>query len=422
MSMEELNSAQAAFQAKVAASLYGVPETDLRIPTVAPGYSEIAARLLIRHEEGVSVFNGGALEYRPYGIKKSWLLPVEVEDKQGHTNFHLLYLNCTPQDCHDVPTSLSYARTTGLKVGDLLDIEAQRLHRSILIGDQTPRIVVRPSLTGSLYYPKISTRLTMPSPELLVKRLSHLSKVLELPIDVSTINAASLKNLTQGFELWEEYPQFVLGTPERIHSEAGIVFMYPVISPDDPWQYYQLFTNRPLDKINKQTPTILRTDSGCDIGQLYRDLGCDCREQFITSLKAIHGVGGDDGGIVVHIPTQDGRGYGMSTKMETEGVKRGDSMVFNGADDPLQPLDTIEAAKRVFGNDYDIRTYDGVGRILKQLGFRRITLLTDNKDKIAGLESAGLEVTRVPTGTRGNGSNDHHIRAKHRTARYFCTD
>lgn len=419
---EDIESARACFQAHLATNLLEMPETDLQTPEVAPGYSKIAAKLLIQRENGVSVFNGGALEYRHYGIDTSWLLPVEVEDDKGYTNFHTLYFNCTPQDCDDVPVSVSYARTVGLKVGDVLDAGVQKLHRSILGGDKTPRIVIRPSLVGSLYYPRISSRLDMPTPELLVERLDRLAKVLALPLDVSSVDPASLQSLTRGFELWEEYPQFVMGDPEKIQSEAGIVYMYPVISPDDPWKYYQIFTNRHLDQINKQTPTILRTDSGCDIGQLYRDLGCDCRDQLISALKAIHRERKDEGGIVMHIPTQDNRGYGMNTKMETEGVKRGDRMIFNSDDDPRVALDTIQAANKVFGEDYDIRTYDGAGRILHQLGFRKIIMLTDNCKKVEGLEGAGLEVKRIATGTMGNGLNDRHILAKHRTTTYFHTD
>ncbi len=408
------------FRDKVGKLLNYLDDIELTKPPVSSRYPEIASKLLTFDREGVRTFNGGPLDFREYGIDKSWLTPVEVEDRDGWTNFHIIFLNCAPVDAANVPVEISYARNVGLKVGDVRDSSVGYLHRIIMGGDKTPRVIVRPSLIGSLYYPKISTTLDMPTPETLAHRIVKLKRVLKLNFDTDNISKNALNGLTRGFELYAEYPQFYMGMPEQIYSEAGLINKYPIVSPDDPWKYFQLFTNKPLEKINKLPPIVLRTDSGCDAGQLYRDLGCDCRDQFITALKAIHrGDENDLGGIVVHIPTQDGRGYGMNTKMETEGIKRGMAMVFNGQDENIEPSNTIKAAQKVFDEDYDVRTYDGTARILFQIGFRSVIVYTDNVDKVACLRRGGLEVERRPTDTQGNKLNNHHIHAKHQTQKYF---
>lgn len=412
--------ARDSFRRKVDREIQKRPITDLTMPYTAPDYPEIASRFLICQENGVSVFNGGPLELCTYGIGEAWVLPTEVRDSDGHTNFHVLYLNCSPQHPEGAKLEISYARTVDLKTGNINDPETQRLQEYIKTGDNAPRIILRPSLVGSLYYPQLSTQLSMPSPGQVVKRMERLSGVLGLDFDRRSVDKAGIARMVKPFEFWAEYPLFFLGMPEKIVAEAGPVYMYPIISPGDPWQYYQLFINQPLERVNKQATTTLRTDSGCDNGQLYLDLGCECRSQLLTSLAAIQQpVHADDGGIVIHIPTQDGRGYGMNSKLDTEGMKRGISMIYNRNDDPPEAMDTIAAAERVFGSNYDIRTFDGVARILQQLGFKTIRLLTDNVEKTNALLDAGLAVQRVKTGTKGNGVNDRHLEAKKHSKRYF---
>lgn len=418
-----IEQAQERFRGRIDNLLGQLNDFELTQPPISPRYSEIAASLLVLDKEGVRAFNGGPFDFRGYGIEKSWLVPAEVEDHVGWTNFHILYLNCTPSDAENVPVTVSYAPELGLKVGDVKDKTVGWLHRSIMGGDQTPRIIVRPSLIGSLYYPKISTPLERPSSRVLVGRMKRLVKMLNLQLDTEKINVPAINRLTKGFSLYAEYPQFFMAAPRRVQSEAGFIYVYSIVSPDDPWKYFQLFTDKPLEKMDKRPQVMLRTDSGCDVGQLYRDMGCDCRDQLITALKNIHrGDDNDLGGIVIHIPTQDGRGYGMNTKMETEGLKKAERVVFNRQDGHIEPLNTVQAAEKVFGNDWDPRTFDGTARILVQIGFKSVIVYTDNKEKVACLRRGGLEVEQRPTGTKGNEFNSHHIRAKHRTDKYFPSD
>lgn len=408
------------FEESVKRQLNEVSETDLAKPPIAHNYPEIAARLLFFEQDGVRAFTGGPLDHRRYGINTSWLVPVEVEDKDGFSNFHLIYLNCNPKIAKDAPAYLSFARDVGLKVGDLSDPQSAGLHKLIMAGDLEPKIIIRPSMVGSLYYPRILSLLDMPSSDTVVSRLKKLVQVTGLNLQAPSIPKRLVDNLTIEFELYNEYPSFFMGVPERIYSEVGVIYAYSLVSPDDPWKYIQLFTDKPLEKMDKRPQIVLRTDSGCDIGQLYRDAGCDCRDQLIDGLKKIHrGDHNDLGGIVVHIPTQDGRGYGMNTKMETEGLKRAFRMPSNDRDDYVYPLNTVEAGEKVFGDYWDPRTFDGTARILTQIGFESVIVYTDNKAKVECLRRGGLKVEQRPTGTKGNEYNSQHIQAKHRTDKYF---
>ena len=159
---------------------------------------------------------------------------------------------------------------------------------------------------------------------------------------------------------------------------------------------------------------MVRVDSGCDIGQIYDDKGCDCREQLHTALDAVQQEGD---GIIIHVPSQDGRGYGAATKMETESLKRGILGMTNPGD--LTKYDTVMAAVKILGKEvYDIRSYNGASRILKALGIRSVVLQTDNRKKVAGLASAGITVTRKKTGTEGRRGAATHIQATHNTDDY----
>jgi 3,4-dihydroxy 2-butanone 4-phosphate synthase / GTP cyclohydrolase II len=180
--------------------------------------------------------------------------------------------------------------------------------------------------------------------------------------------------------------------------------------PDDPWKYYELYTPRPIQDISTKN-LLVRIDSGCDIGQIYNDNGCDCREQLHSTLRELQHV---NDGVIIHIPGQDGRGFGAATKMETEGLKRGIRVITNQRD--LRPMDTVAAAQQLLGRDFDIRTYEGAGKILNELGVDSIRLNTDNRLKVQGMSENGITVRRQATGTTGANGSLGHVQAKHQHA------
>jgi len=86
-------------------------------------------------------------------------------------------------------------------------------------------------------------------------------------------------------------------------------------------------------------------------------------------------------GVIVY-QQQEGRGIGIINKIRAYELQ-----------DAGQ--DTVEANLSL-GFDVDLRQYECCVDILKQLGLRRVRLLSNNPDKIAALEQAGFDVERVP--------------------------
>ncbi len=385
-------------------------------PTVADSYPSIASSLLRKQENGVSVFTGGPLEHRKYSIDDAWLTPIEVKDEYGYGNFHVIWLNASPEHHEGAKVELVQANSVDLKLRSKNSPSAQSLHEHICSGDKTPRILVIPTFEGNLYYPNIATGQSIPSPVVLERRVEKLFHALDIPYAKEEF-PIDLEWLAES-EFHEErsIDSISFAKPRIVPTADGDVYVYPVIIQDDIWKRYEIYSLKPIEDIDSTGILQVRIDSGCEIGQKYLDLACECSDQLFHALQTIR-ESTDQSGIIIHIPTQDGRGYGMNTKMETEGIKRGVQMVYNDAS--LGPLKTVGAAQLVFGEQYDIRTYDGAGRILRILGAQRVQLMTDNRTKIAGLKKAGIDVMRQETETEGNEFNKDSLEEKLNSKHYY---
>ncbi|MDR0390512.1 MAG: GTP cyclohydrolase II [Planctomycetaceae bacterium] len=145
-----------------------------------------------------------------------------------------------------------------------------------------------------------------------------------------------------------------------------------------------------------ETP-LVRLHSSCFTGDLIHSLRCDCGDQLHYALKAVSEAGV---GVIVYLP-QEGRGIGLTEKIKAYKLQD-------------QGLDTVEA-NLALGHKSDLRDY-GVGiQILKDLGLKKIRLLTNNPKKTDAFIYSGFDlevVDQVPIICPTNEFNQHYIETK----------
>ncbi|MCW1949256.1 MAG: hypothetical protein KIH89_002290 [Candidatus Shapirobacteria bacterium] len=355
--------------------------------TVSSRYTDILTALVRRGSIDFKEYKGGPLNL--HNPNESWVSPMEVIDSWGQQNFHLLRIGGTPETQKTTEADVLLFDEMQVKLGSNPDLEnlLNSFFRSV-----TPKNLIRPVQVGINVFPRMYTPEEFDNNRLPV-RIQKLAA--ETGLTINHTYDFREPSYAPSLEFSQESGMCALNEREYLTEKGKKVFVTDFILNNDPWKFYQVLSGERLSDFlsnhDPSTPIPLRIDSGCDSGQLYHDRGCECRDQLHKAIdESIQ-----EGGLIIHIPTQDGRGYGMVTKMETEGIKRGHVMTYNH-DNPV-PVDTIKAAKLVFGEseEFDIRTFDGVGRILKTLGVHKICLMTDNKTKIRHMKEAGVEVCRI---------------------------
>jgi GTP cyclohydrolase II len=148
-------------------------------------------------------------------------------------------------------------------------------------------------------------------------------------------------------------------------------------------------------KLNGKTAPLVRVHSQCLTGDVLASLRCDCRAQLELSLKKI---GQASSGILLYLP-QEGRGIGLMNKLRAYQLQDGG-------------MDTVEANQEL-GFAADARDYDFSAQILKQLGAKKIRLLSNNPEKVRQLENAGIRVVeRVPCQPRISKTSRAYLQTK----------
>ncbi len=142
-------------------------------------------------------------------------------------------------------------------------------------------------------------------------------------------------------------------------------------------------------------PVLCRVHSSCLTGDLLGSRKCDCGEQLHRALEMIQKEGK---GILVYM-NQEGRGIGLMNKIRAYKLQE-------------QGDDTVEANVHL-GFRPDERDY-GVGvQILRQMGAKKLRLMTNNPVKRVGLESYGIEIVEnIPIEIQPNPYNERYMRTK----------
>jgi len=140
---------------------------------------------------------------------------------------------------------------------------------------------------------------------------------------------------------------------------------------------------------------LVRVHSSCVTGDIFGSCRCDCGPQLHTAMKMVEDAGK---GVVLYM-NQEGRGIGLINKLRAYKLQE-------------QGLDTVQA-NEALGFKMDSRDYGVGAQILRDLGVKKIKLISNNPKKRAGLVGYGLEIIDiVPIEIRPNPHNQKYLETK----------
>lgn len=122
------------------------------------------------------------------------------------------------------------------------------------------------------------------------------------------------------------------------------------------------------------SPPIVRIHSQCLTGDVFHSLRCDCRLQLELALERI----AEEGSGILLYEQQEGRGIGLMAKLKAYELQD-------------QGFDTVEANIEL-GFKADCREFELPAAVLKLIGISAVRLMTNNPEKVAALEAAGISV------------------------------
>ncbi|MGN1214156.1 MAG: bifunctional 3,4-dihydroxy-2-butanone-4-phosphate synthase/GTP cyclohydrolase II [Bacteroidaceae bacterium] len=140
---------------------------------------------------------------------------------------------------------------------------------------------------------------------------------------------------------------------------------------------------------------LVRVHSSCMTGDIFGSMRCDCGEQLHRAMQMIEKEGK---GAILYL-NQEGRGIGLMAKIAAYKLQE-------------QGLDTVDANTHL-GYNPDERDYGIGAQILREVGIRKMRLITNNPVKRAGLDGFGLEIVEnIPIEIQPNCYNETYLHTK----------
>jgi 3,4-dihydroxy 2-butanone 4-phosphate synthase/GTP cyclohydrolase II len=147
--------------------------------------------------------------------------------------------------------------------------------------------------------------------------------------------------------------------------------------------------------IEHNEPVLVRVHSECMTGDLFHSQRCECGYQLVTAMKMIEEAGK---GALIYL-RQEGRGIGLTNKLRAYKLQE-------------QGLDTVDANLQL-GFMADKRDYGIGAQICRDLGLRKIRILTNNPKKISRLEVYSIKIVeQIPLKAQPSKHNIDYLRTK----------
>ncbi|MCL1066351.1 GTP cyclohydrolase II [Shewanella olleyana] len=158
-------------------------------------------------------------------------------------------------------------------------------------------------------------------------------------------------------------------------------------------------------ELNATEPMLGRIHSECLTGDALFSLRCDCGFQLQTAMQNIAENGQ---GFILYL-RQEGRGIGLLNKIRAYELQD-------------QGANTVEANERL-GFEADMRKYDMIEPMLKQIGVTNVKLMTNNPRKVKAMQSVGIKVAeRVPLQVGKNRYNEDYLKTKSTELGHLMTE
>ena len=177
----------------------------------------------------------------------------------------------------------------------------------------------------------------------------------------------------------------------RLPTNKGEFLLKLYKDPEDGKEHLALIKG---DIENARSP-LVRVHSECLTGDVFGSSRCDCGDQLDHALSMISDV---EAGVLIYL-RQEGRGIGLLEKLKAYTLQD-------------EGYDTVQA-NIMLGHGADERDYSIAGDILKDLKISSIRLITNNPDKLQGLEKHGIDIEhRVPSPLAINTENRTYLKTK----------
>jgi GTP cyclohydrolase II len=245
-------------------------------------------------------------------------------------------------------------------------------------------------LASPLKGPFMAETLAAPLAAQAALRLARLAGILPAFFVLATGDSEAEAS-AEDISVYDDAVRLAIATRARLPvaaSESAEIIAFR--SPDEPREHIALVVGR-----RDSSLPVVRLHSECLTGDVLGSLKCDCGPQL---HEALHQIADAQWGVLLYL-RQEGRGIGLVNKLRAYALQD-------------QGFDTVDANVRL-GFAIDARDFSVAARMLDLLGIRGVRLLTNNPQKVAGLETAGIRVEeRLPIILPANPHNERYLATK----------